>query len=324
MNKLGAVIVAAGCSRRMRSFKPMLRLGDSTVIRTAITNIIACGAQPVVIVLGKNSDTMAEHIGDLGVKIVYNLDYAHTDMFYSAKMGMSAVKDKCERCLFLPADIPLFSPQSVAAMNAYMDDHACAIVTPAYQGRRGHPLLFKTSIIDKLLLYEGKQGLRGAIAACGSENVVLEVPDAGMLLDIDRPEDYRNLRQYAASLSPAAPEDAGGQAAWEKVSRHTLEEILDEDMIALLRQTDSFNSLATACKMTGISYSAGWKKIKFAESQLGFPLVESSRGGQGGGNTCLTADAVNLLNVYSKYLAAVRKYKNKQFARFFGGNGPRT
>ena len=47
MERTGAVILAAGLSSRMHEFKPLLELGDSTIIVRAIENLKTAGASPV-------------------------------------------------------------------------------------------------------------------------------------------------------------------------------------------------------------------------------------------------------------------------------------
>ena len=46
MERTGAVILAAGLSSRMHEFKPLLELGDSTIIVRAIENLKTAGASP--------------------------------------------------------------------------------------------------------------------------------------------------------------------------------------------------------------------------------------------------------------------------------------
>ena len=50
---LGAVVVAAGLSRRMGAFKPMLPLGDSTLIRSLLQRLRIAGADHIVLVVGR-------------------------------------------------------------------------------------------------------------------------------------------------------------------------------------------------------------------------------------------------------------------------------
>lgn len=203
--EIGAVVVAAGLSSRMKDFKPMLPLGDSTVIRTLIAGLRGAGVSAILVVTGHNADRLREHLSGLDIEFADNKDYATTDMLCSAGIGLSFMKEKASRLFFLPGDIPLFSPSSLRLMMKTMDESGSRLVLPACNGRKGHPILIDSRAIPDLLTYHGGMGLKGAIAALGKSAEVLEVDDPGILLDADQPEDYRRLLQYAAELGMPAP-----------------------------------------------------------------------------------------------------------------------
>ena len=48
--RYGAVIVAAGMSRRMKDFKQLMKIGDMTFAERVITNFQRAGVQDIVIV----------------------------------------------------------------------------------------------------------------------------------------------------------------------------------------------------------------------------------------------------------------------------------
>ena len=47
-----------------------------------------------------------------------------------------------------------------------------------------------------------------------------------------------------------------------------------------------------------ISYRKAWGMVKEMEEHLGFPLVNSQRGGKEGSSTSLSEDGLRLLNAY--------------------------
>jgi molybdenum cofactor cytidylyltransferase len=49
---LSAILLAAGRSRRMGAFKPLLPFGARTVIETCIDNLRAAGVTEIVVVVG--------------------------------------------------------------------------------------------------------------------------------------------------------------------------------------------------------------------------------------------------------------------------------
>jgi molybdenum cofactor cytidylyltransferase len=203
--KTGAVVVAAGLSSRMKSFKPMLQLAGSTIIKTVVSTLRSAGVSTVVVVVGKNADKMIEHLSEPYVVCVYNKDYAQTDMFYSACIGLRFIQHKTDRLFFLPGDVPLFSRQSLITMMGYMDSCSCSIVIPSYNGKRGHPVLMKNNVIPEIVSYKGDGGLKDAIGAYAGVKDVIELQDPGITIDADRPEDYRLLKNYAKSLGLERP-----------------------------------------------------------------------------------------------------------------------
>jgi len=197
---IGAVVVAAGLSSRMKSFKPMLALGDSTIIRTAVAGLRAGGVSIIEVVIGHRAAELREHLAGPAVDFLCNPDYETTDMFRSAGIGLSYMKDKAERLFFLPADVPLFDARTLGLMIERMEETGSPVVIPAHDGRKGHPILIDNRAIPEILAYGGHGGLKGAIAGLGEKAAIAEVDDPGVILDADGPEDYRRLLLYAAEM----------------------------------------------------------------------------------------------------------------------------
>ncbi len=195
--KTGAVIAAAGMSSRMKRFKPMLGIGDSTIIKTVITTLKQAGCDYIVVVTGNKSEQLERHISNMDVICLYNKYFSETQMFDSAKIGLEYIQNKCERILFTPADIPLFSVQSVLKLLNSTENFAC----PVYKEKQGHPLLLSSGMIPTILAYKGTDGLRGAIKC--SNKVMIEIPvdDPGVLLDVDTPQDYKKLLNFERKLN---------------------------------------------------------------------------------------------------------------------------
>ena len=50
--RIGGLILAAGCSKRMGDFKPLMPLRGKTLIENTIDSRLLCGVSPITVVLG--------------------------------------------------------------------------------------------------------------------------------------------------------------------------------------------------------------------------------------------------------------------------------
>ena len=301
----GAVIVAAGMSSRMGDFKPMLNIGSISIAQRIVATFHQAGVTKIVVVTGYNAQQLERHLNNLGLVFLRNENYANTQMFDSAKIGLAYLKDKCDRIFFTPVDIPLFTSLTVTQLMETEASLAC----PVCEGRTGHPLLIAASLVDTLLRDPGDGGLQGAISRCGSKMTRVEVSDPGILHDADTPADYAELLSYhnAHLMRPEL-----------SVSLAREKSFFDEKTAMLLELVDETNSVRLACQRMQISYSGGWNIIRALESQLHFPLLERTQGGANGGESRLTEKGRRLLDCYTRYVSHLRQQASELFAEYFG------
>ncbi|GHV28673.1 hypothetical protein AGMMS4952_12980 [Spirochaetia bacterium] len=84
--KFGAVITAAGLSSRMGDFKPLMPLGNKTMIGRIIHTLREGGVENILVVTGRNAARIEQTLADDNIIFIRNKDYEHTDMFYSASL----------------------------------------------------------------------------------------------------------------------------------------------------------------------------------------------------------------------------------------------
>ena len=303
--QIGAVIVAAGMSSRMGDFKPMLNIGSISIAQRIVATFHQAGVTKIAVVTGYNAQQLERHLGNLGLVFLRNERYAETQMFDSAKIGLSYLRDKCDRILFTPVDIPLFTSLTVTRLMETDAELAC----PVCEGRTGHPLLISARLIDTVLADPGDGGLQGAISRCGAVMARVEVNDPGVLHDADTPADYAELLRYhnAHLIRPEL-----------SVSLAREKPFFDEKTAQLLELVDETGSVRLACQRMQISYSGGWNIIRALESQLHFPLLERSQGGANGGESRLTEKGRRLLDCYTRYTAHLRQQAAALFEEYFG------
>lgn len=307
MKKTGAVLVAAGLSSRMRDFKPLLPFGNSTISLHIVTMLKKMGLDPIVVVTGYRAEELESHLFSTGVRFIKNERFRETQMFDSVKMGILAVKEECERILIMPMDIPAILPdtfQQVLNIDA-------PIVRTRYEDRTGHPIVIRCDIAETILDYEGDNGLKGAIAACGVAACDVEVADEGVRKDVDTPEEYQDLIQWNYSRGngyPAHPEVLVRLVANEP--------FFGPKTAVLLEKIHQTGSIQEACIQMELSYSKGSSLIKNAERQLGYALVKRWTGGSGGGGSVLTEEGTVLLDHYQKMVLEVQRTAEKIYRKY--------
>ena len=159
-----ALIVAAGMSSRMGNFKPMLNIGSISIAQRVVASLQQAGVEKIVMVTGYNAVQLERHLSGLGIVFLRNENYEHTQMFESACIGLSYLEDKCDRLLFTPVDIPLFT---AATLQQLLESDAL-LACPVCEGKRGHPILISSSLIGRIITDSGEDGLRGALDRCGA------------------------------------------------------------------------------------------------------------------------------------------------------------
>ena len=187
-----ALITAAGRSRRMGDFKPLLPVGDSTVIRHTVASALSGGARTAVVVTGHRGEEVEAALyaafGDR-VKCVRNPDFARTDMLRSVQIGAAALP-ACEAFFLLPGDMPGVAQETFHKLLHERKQGRPLLVFPTLNGYRKHPPLVDARLIPEILAYHGQGGLRELWRRFEDDTVTVPVEDGGVWIDLDTPADY--------------------------------------------------------------------------------------------------------------------------------------
>lgn len=302
----GAVVVAAGMSSRMGDFKPMLSIGEISVAQRVVATLRQAGAERVVVVTGYNADELERHLSKSGAVFVRNEEYRTTEMFDSALIGLKYIRGKCDRILFTPVDVPLFTAATVRELL----DSGAELACPVCGGQRGHPILMSPDVVDRLLRDSGEDGLKGALGRCGVPMTLVDVPDPGILHDADTPEDYRQLLELHNSqlVRPVLQVSVARQLTF-----------LDGRVAMMLQLIGETGSVREACQRIQMSYSSGWNAIRTLENELGFTVVSRTQGGARGGSSSITKEGAELLKRYEGFRRELCAEADRLFEKYFAG-----
>jgi len=115
---------------------------------------------------------------------VVHADPSRPGMGDSIAAGVRATADAAG-WLVLPGDLPLVQPATLLAVAQALQHHS--VVTPVYQGKRGHPVGFVAACGEQLMALQGEHGAAPVVKVHGAS--LLAVDDAGVVTDVDTVED---------------------------------------------------------------------------------------------------------------------------------------
>ena len=195
-SRLGAVIVAAGRASRMGKTKPLLPVPGGNMLTREIELLARAGVRHTVVVTGHDAERIRAECSGPGVEFVFNPEYASTGMIDSMGMGLAALPDSMEGAFVLPADAPAFSLFTLRRERDTFDDGNADVIRPWTGELPGHPLLIRSRFFPEIRAYGGENGLRGLLSLHPNRIREVELPEPGLAMDADTPEDYRRLLEY--------------------------------------------------------------------------------------------------------------------------------
>ena len=195
MVKIGAVILAAGMSKRMGKQKLLLPLNGEPIFRHAVVLAIEAGLDPVILIAGQSSlNEMRSFLKGLDqVEIICN-EESSKGMGTSLSLGLDRLKQRVGACLVFLADQPLIT---FKVINEIIGEYEAAreqgilIIRPTYKGKPGHPVLIDSHLFHQFDKAEGDKGGRDVINRFQFHLKTVPVKDDSVVLDIDTPEDYQ-------------------------------------------------------------------------------------------------------------------------------------
>jgi molybdenum cofactor cytidylyltransferase len=186
--RLEGIILAAGESRRMGYPKPLLKIGDRTFIEHIASTMLAVVPR-LVIVLGAHSDRVRAAIPhDPRITIVENPNYTRGQLS-SLKVGLDAIQPHASGALMHLGDHPMVRVETFRAIVDSYDETGKPIVIARHNGHRGHPLIFDRELFAELQSCPEEEGARHVVNADPSRVAYVDLPDAGINLDLDTPSD---------------------------------------------------------------------------------------------------------------------------------------
>ena len=187
-----AVILSAGESSRMGRPKALLPVDGETFIEKIVGALARTRVGKIIVVLGHDAETLKRRLEHLAVAFLVNADYK-SGQLSSLQTAVRRLQSdqECEGMLVHLVDHPYISSTLVDMMIERFYASNKLIVVPRCQGKRGHPVIFSRALFAELLSAPLDQGAKAIVNAHRDETLEIETDDAGIAVDIDTPELYR-------------------------------------------------------------------------------------------------------------------------------------
>jgi len=205
VNDVAAILLAAGRSRRMGAFKPLLPFGGVTVAGACVGNLRGAGVDEVVVVVGHRAGELKEALkGERGLRFASN-EQEGSEMGVSIARGVEALGEGIAAVLIALVDHPAVPPGEIRRLIEERGRTGAGLVAPEWGGRGGHPVIVDMRFREELLSLDARGGLRALFEAHRAE--VLRVPAGSPFVarDMDTWEDYRALHEEVFGSPPPAP-----------------------------------------------------------------------------------------------------------------------
>jgi len=193
-NAIGAIILAAGESRRMGTQKLLLPYAGRRVIEHIADATLQSRADHSIVVTGYQPERIHDALNGYAVTFAQNDQYPE-GMLTSIRSGLAALPDDLEAFLVVLGDQPSLTSAIIDFLIDGFRASEKGIVVPYINDDSGHPIIISATYRQEVMTRFDDTGLRGLIYGRPEEVHRLPVTDPGVLRDMDTPEDYeRELR----------------------------------------------------------------------------------------------------------------------------------
>ncbi|MET9465321.1 nucleotidyltransferase family protein [Streptomyces sp. NPDC006544] len=191
---IAGLLLAAGGGRRLGGRpKALLPYRGRPLVENAVRVLREAGCGPLHVVLGASAAEVRERADLSGCVVSDNPDWAE-GMGSSLRVGLASLAGTgADAALVSLVDQPGIGPEAVARVRLAYRSPA-SLVAAAYDGERGHPVLFGSDRWpDIMATATGDKGARVHVAAHAGELTLIECGDVAEAFDIDTPPDLARL-----------------------------------------------------------------------------------------------------------------------------------
>jgi molybdenum cofactor cytidylyltransferase len=193
---VSAILLAAGASTRFGSPKLLAEVGGEPILRRVIRTYTSAGVDQTLVVIPP-ADSGSLHRSLKGViegapgSVRWRVNETPAaGMFTSVKAGLASLDERTTHVAVSPADLPFLREETlrrILSAAALLDERS--LLVPTQAGRRGHPLVFRTALVPRLLSWDDGRRLSALFDEPDLRVVSLDGFGNDVLQDVDAPSD---------------------------------------------------------------------------------------------------------------------------------------
>jgi CTP:molybdopterin cytidylyltransferase MocA len=191
--KVGAIILAAGASRRLGRAKQLVEYGGETLLARVMRLAHEADVARVVVVLGAEQEVIAKALDLSGVRVARNEDWAQgiAGSIHAGLRTLEEIAPDVDGALILTCDQPRLSVSHLRELVAAFDvQSGLGVAASEYAGGVGVPAIFPRGMFAELYALRGDKGARALLK---DARVLVRVNFSGGEVDVDTPEDLAKL-----------------------------------------------------------------------------------------------------------------------------------
>lgn len=180
----GAILLAAGASRRLGRAKQLVELDGEPLLRRAARALVETRPLETLVVLGHDAERMRAALDELPVLCVVATDHAE-GMAASLRAGLAALDARCDGALVALTDQPALDADHLEALLDAWRAQPSRAAASAYAGVLGVPALLPRAWFDELAQLRGDVGARALLRARASGVVAVAAPALARDVDVE-------------------------------------------------------------------------------------------------------------------------------------------
>ena len=158
-SEIAAITLAAGKSSRAESIHKLLAyMNNRPVLEHTLRQTSALAGLKRYAVTGFRAEEITEILQAQNVQHLHNPDY-ETGMASSIKTGISALPPSTALAFIMLGDMPFVQPSTLKTLiKTAQENQEAEIFIPTFNGKRGNPVLWRSSMFEELSNIKGDKG----------------------------------------------------------------------------------------------------------------------------------------------------------------------